>query len=104
MREASHKCVAEDVYAETDRQLDKWGIQSHPDGTGSHFLIRAEVARNHCNQAAKQGRVTWQHILSEEVYEALAESDPDKLVAELTQVAAVCVSWIADVQSRADKE
>lgn len=33
----------------------------------------------------------------EEVYEALAESDENKLTEELIQVAAVCVAWVENI-------
>jgi hypothetical protein len=36
----------------------------------------------------------------EEVFEAFAESSPDALRKELTQVAAVAVAWIEDIDSR----
>ena len=39
-------------------------------------------------------------ILAEEVAEVYAESDPDRLRAELIQVAAVCVQWIEAIDGR----
>jgi hypothetical protein len=38
--------------------------------------------------------LTWADILEEEIAEALAESDPVKLRAELVQSGAVIVAWI----------
>lgn len=46
------------------------------------------------------GTLTWWHILREEVFEAAAESDPDKLRAELVQVAAVAVKAIVTLEHR----
>lgn len=43
----------------------------------------------------------WRHILDEEVAEALAETDPERLRAELVQVAAVAVQWIEALDRRA---
>ena len=40
------------------------------------------------------GLVTWVHLVREEVAEAFQESDPERLAAELIQVAALCVSWV----------
>lgn len=37
---------------------------------------------------------TWAHLVREEVAEAFKESDPERLAAELVQVAALCVSWV----------
>jgi hypothetical protein len=92
--------AAHDVLAEAHCQTDKWGVQRHPDGTGPCYAFHAQDARERCNAAANAGEVTWRHILIEEVYEALAETDPERLREELVQVAAVCVSWIEDLDSR----
>ncbi|HEY9408466.1 MAG TPA: hypothetical protein VIP77_02700 [Jiangellaceae bacterium] len=90
-----------DVDAERQRQLAKWGEQHHPDGTGSvHQQEAAGLARMECEDAFGAGYGTWCHVLFEETWEALAESDPAKLRAELVQVAAVCAAWIADLDSR----
>lgn len=92
---------AEMIDEERIRQIEKWGPQQHPDGTGlpgdAHV---ARVAQEACEQATADGTLTWRHIATEEFYEALAENDLDKLVVELTQTAAVIQAWIADVQRR----
>jgi len=89
------------VSAERVRQLQKWGDQRHPDGTGLlGSQSNAEAARIHCQRAAEQGNVTWQHILAEEVFEAFAEHDPAKLRAELVQCGAVIAAWISDLDRR----
>lgn len=76
-------------------QHTKWGEQNHPDGTGGLTAqFHANIARTDCERAFKDGRGTWRHILNEEVAEALAESDPEKLKTELIQVAAVAVAWV----------
>lgn len=90
-----------DVLAEMERQLDKWGEQNHPDGTGE-ILDRwwADFARGRCEDAAAKGSVTWRLILEEEVAEAYAESDPEKLREELIQVAGVALQWAAAIDRR----
>lgn len=85
---------------ETARQYEKWGDQRHPDGTGLHYPFRAAQAKIDCEAARALGELTWRDILIEEVYEALAETDPAKLRAELVQVAAVCATWIYDIDRR----
>ncbi len=93
--------VLEEVYAERERQQAKWGEQNHPDGTGSlHHKHAATEARRACNQAADEGYITYAHILDEEVQEAFAESDSDKLREELVQVAAVAVAWVEAIDRR----
>lgn len=97
------KTFAQAVDDERQRQLAKWGDQHHPNGTGSpYYEQRAAAARRDCQYAAADPDVgaQWALILLEEVYEALAETDPDLLEAELVQVAAVAQAWIADLHSR----
>lgn len=82
-------------------QLAKWGEQKHADGTGPDNANARELADgyralNDYDPAEK----TWQTILLEEVYEALAESDPARLHAELVQVAAVVAAWVRDIDTR----
>mgnify|MGYP001809808410 CR=1 FL=1 len=116
------KVVLGDVVAERDRQDAKWGQQNHPDGTGrahrpldaiasqsSYFHATnrfgdaddlAAAAKRATDVAAGDGRVTWADILLEEVFEALAESDPVELRAELIQVAAVATQWAEAIDRR----
>jgi hypothetical protein len=94
--------VLAEVQAERERQDEQWGEQNHPDGTGiaPAQTELADNAKATCQQAFAEGRGDWAHILFEEVREALAESDPVKLRAELVQVAAVAVAWVAAIDRR----
>jgi hypothetical protein len=95
------RAFAEEIDAERQRQLAKFGDQHHPDGTGGLFLTRmAHTLRAECQEADARGEVTWRQILMEECAEAFAETDPDLLVTELTQAAAVIQAWISDIKSR----
>lgn len=105
-----------DVLREMDAQDAKWGDQSgHPDGTGGHTLPLYNIsaglltsnardlayrARLTTERAATGGDLSWRTILSEEVFEALAEDDPARLRAELVQVAAVATQWVAAIDRR----
>ncbi|TQL21942.1 hypothetical protein [Streptomyces sp. SLBN-134] len=92
---------AEEIDAERQRQLAKFGDQHHPDGTGLPvYRHSARRYRDHADRAAASGVLAWRDVLLEEVHEALAESDEDSLRAELVQVAAVCAAWITDIDSR----
>ncbi len=83
-------------------QDNKWGEQSHPDGTGgTSWETERDGAIASCGQAFAAGSGTWRHILEEETAEAYAESDLGRLRAELIQVAAVAVAWIEDIDRRA---
>lgn len=112
--------VLTEVAAERQRQTDKHGNQADlPNGTGAghwhqmdNYYIRrhgirnddlAEWAKARTDQASRSqgdGSVTFEHILTEEWAEAIAESDPCALRAELIQVAAVAVQWIEAIDRR----
>ncbi|MGW2379284.1 hypothetical protein [Streptomyces sp. NPDC001658] len=95
---------AEDIDAERQRQLAKFGEQHHPDGTGYEGSEQhASFWRQRCQDAFAEGEGTWGHVLLEEAFEAIAESDPAKLRTELVQVAAVCAAWITDLDSRGEQ-
>ena len=103
-----HFYVLVQVAAERLRQDERWGEQNHPDGTGTARSVVADVAadhaRNACEVAFATGNGTWRHILLEEVYEALAEADPQKLRTELIQVAAVATAWVEAIDRRGAQE
>lgn len=98
--------VLDEIRNERIRQDAKWGEQNHPDGTcaGPNGAViakqHADAARSVCDQMAKIGKLTWAHILTEELMEAYAETDESKLRKELIQTAAVAVSWIEAIDRR----
>lgn len=95
--------VLREVLAERQRQDAKWGEQNHPDDTSVDDEPWADWAREDCDRAARDGKLTWRLILGEEVWEAFAETDPVKLRAELIQVAAVAVNWVEAIDRRLAK-
>lgn len=97
---AARSNVLVDVADERNRQDDKWGIQDHPDGTEDTFAMQRDIHTRLCNDAFSVGKGTWRHILSEEVYEAYAETDVAKLRVELIQVAAVASAWVEAIDRR----
>lgn len=93
--------VLKDIEVERFLQHDRFGEQNHPDGTGTDFDTQIrDLAQDACDAATAIGAVMWRDILLEEVFEALAESDPEKLRAELVQVAAVSVAWVEAIDRR----
>lgn len=113
--------VYSEIAAERRRQDEKWGEQNHPDGTGPDWRILGHGAvewlafvRAALDQTTKPGMAwrdgeyevlsptgpMWLLIALEEVFEALVESDPEKLRAELIQSAAVHVAWIEAIDRR----
>ena len=107
-----------EIAAERERQDAKWGEQNHPDGTGCYTVrsgpealrddtigyvrsCRAEDAKASVEEAVRDRRLTYRHILGEEWREAQAEHDPARLRAELVQVAAVAVAWVEKIDRHA---
>lgn len=95
------------VHKEVLRQEELWGVQHHPTfptpGGSARLkavaLAKAEWAKRENEQRVATGHLAWDLILLEEVFEALAEDgDPEKMIVELEQVAAVAVSWIEDLK------
>jgi hypothetical protein len=88
------------VDAERQRQLAKWGAQSHPDGTGRPGdRENADYMRAIC-KANGPAEDNWRDILAEEIAEAFAETDPALLRTELIQCAAVIQAWLHDLDTR----
>ena len=115
MSRESTVAVLAEVGIERARQQAKHGDQTDlPDGTGP--LLKIDVGWTHptaeylakrmtdrTNAASRNegdGTVTFEQILTEEWAEAIAESDPARLRAELVQVAAVAVQWIEAIDGR----
>lgn len=113
--------VLEEIRRERVRQTEKHGDQAHlPLGgegdLGSFRSVRqlfldsadweelARAARRRTKAASQNeggdGSITFEHILTEEVFEAYAETDPAKIRAELVQTAAVCVQAIEAIDKR----
>ncbi|MGW0347587.1 hypothetical protein ACWDX8_13395 [Streptomyces anthocyanicus] len=114
------RALAEEIDAERQAQLAKWGVQLHPvvetrdiDIVTHHYYAgRADIWRQVNEERATPSmtprcatcpgsadgphtHTAWDGILLEEVYEALAEQDPAKRRVELVQVMAVCAAMIA---------
>jgi hypothetical protein len=98
--------LADEVVAERERQIAKWGVQDHPSSYSENerrVAERASVRWKRVNDArVAEGTLTWDGILLEEVYEALAESDPAARRAELIQVAAVALAEVEAIDRRGD--
>jgi hypothetical protein len=94
--------IGAEVLAERRRQIAKWVDCEHvPDGTGgSGRTTYMNIAKNSCDRAYREGRLTHAHVFEEESAEVLAEEDPAKLRVELIQVMAVCAKWITDIDGR----
>jgi predicted house-cleaning noncanonical NTP pyrophosphatase (MazG superfamily) len=92
--------VLEDIAEERAAQDRLFGVQEFPDGSGPEYTPLAEEAKRECTAAWSRGELTWRHVLTEEFYEALAESAPGPLRTELVQTAAVAVKWVQSIDRR----
>ncbi|WP_340640860.1 sulfurtransferase [Nocardioides zhouii] len=89
--------IAGEIAAERRRQVTRWGRQDHPSigPAGSEPFGRIADRWKAINDARMEtGAHSWDAILLEEVFEALAESDPARRRAELVQLAAVAAAEI----------
>ncbi len=91
--------VLEMIATERQRQRDKWGEQSVPNGIWMKILME-EVG-----ESAKEALEDWVNQQSGAVYQAHADGidHHERLIKELTEVAAVAVSWIEDLQANGRK-
>jgi hypothetical protein len=109
------------VVAERERQEVLWGEQNHSDRMPANYPVgdrpNAELAAVHWKNTnaarvawmndlgvPRDRNAAWDGILLEEVYEALAESDPEKLRTELVQSMAVILNWLECISRRYGKE
>jgi hypothetical protein len=93
----------EAINVERERQIMRWGVQEHPDGTHETTWIAAAESAKRTNDwlgSLESGELTWLDILLEEVYEAACETNAQRLETELIQVAAVCTAWVEDIRRR----
>lgn len=94
--------VLSDIELEREHQIALWGEQYHNDGTDEpeYRTLRQHYTLMNDTNVRQSRDNTWDTILLEEVYEALSETDTERLRAELVQVAAVCAAWIEDIDTR----
>jgi hypothetical protein len=86
------------IMLEVERQNEKWGEQNHPMTKSKDMYVVYKRLANKTKAdnfvSNQQGDIAWHTILLEEVYEAFAETDPEKQREEMVQVAAVAVQII----------
>lgn len=117
---ASLSEIVAEVVAEVWSSAAWHGDQSGlPLGTGPDLILTdlpsytraaradhlAAWAKARCRAASinegGDGSITWEHILTEEFFEALAEDDPAALRGELVQLAAVAVKAVQALDHQA---
>lgn len=101
--EDRYEVILREVDNQLHAQIEKWGVQDHPDGTqeDEDYADLAELSKAYCEKVRSEGKMTWAHIIDEELAEALAEPAGSKnLRTELIQVAAVAVAWVENLDRR----
>lgn len=99
----ARESILAEVEEEAARGLAKFPkALGYPDGTraGGMNLVQRDQAKLGCDRAERAGACTWAYVLAEEFWEAMCEEDPEKLRAELIQVAAVAANWVAFIDAR----
>lgn len=92
-----------EVRYERQRQTEKYGEETHPDGIGYGLNISGTAkqcmkqVQKACDDSADDGSITFWHILFEEVLEANAAPDKTNLREELIQIAAAAVAWVEKI-------
>jgi hypothetical protein len=72
-----------------------------PDGTGGGIAERyRDFVQGVCTGAERDGGLTWRMLAEEEAAEVFAETDPEKLRAELAQLGAVVAAWMQAISER----
>ena len=105
--------VLDEVFDERVRQVARYGQNDDLDnGTGpdAEWLtpfttdtatdIEENLRAEYEASEKKTGKPTWMHLIREEIAEAFQEDDPERLAEELTQVAALCVSWVETLRKK----
>jgi hypothetical protein len=104
------------ILLERLKQNEKWGEQNHPsvdpvltDRPGgctpermceNYDLPSENYAKNACNIATKNGKLTYAHIAVEEMCEVVSAPDDDARREELIQLGVVVMQWIECIDRR----
>lgn len=103
--DSDHIVMMAAIREERKRQLEKWGVQRHPDGTGSAVAgLIADQWKKVCDDRHEGDEDDWATIAAEEFFESLAETDKRKLFDEVVQMAAVFTAWGEDLIKQVREE
>jgi hypothetical protein len=99
--------IASEIMDERVAQIERWGQQDHPSSHSDLEIHQAKKAADYWkavnDRRVEDGTLSWDGILLEEVFEALAESDDTLRREELVQVAAVAAAEIEEIDRRASE-
>lgn len=90
-----------DVLAEFGRLAESYGTTDRRNGTNAHdFGQRAEQAAGVVVRARQKGRLSWRHVLAEQYWAVLAETDRAALRQQLVRLAAHTLLWVVALDRR----
>lgn len=96
--------LLDELFTEREAQIKQWGDQDLPLGfSAPRFKMMADRFRKECDTADKRGELTHRHILLEEFFEALAESNEAKARDELVQLGACVIKALQQIDRNADR-
>jgi hypothetical protein len=103
------------VEKERERQVQKWGPQTHPDvhpqATDAYDACMfsgvptEQTTKDMNNEDVLNETVNWAGIAVEELSEAISaagDKNMENCMTELVQVAAVCAAWYEDILTRTE--
>lgn len=97
--------ILQEIWVERSRQDMKWGVQDHPyfsseqggaSANAKTYSEMADEAKQLNDSFVSSGKIGWNSILIEELFEALGEAgvDDEAYERELVETAAVAVAMI----------
>ncbi len=97
--------ILEEVSLERIRQDSKWGEQSYE---SISFKVKAGLysekhAKELCDNADKDGTLTWSHIAFEEFAEVIDAKTETLRREEIIQLCAVLVAWVENIDRNKEK-
>ena len=105
-----------EIDAERERQIRKWGLQPLPMALPSdRYSALEEIAKANCDMAMEQGNNSHALVIAEEAAEVYAAAQAfnaserkgpkirDKLRTELIQLAACCVKALEQLEQEVDQ-
>ncbi|WP_433235406.1 hypothetical protein ACQPYK_25285 [Streptosporangium sp. CA-135522] len=99
--------ITRELLLERMRQHTKYGPQRHRDrleGEAVEFELPAMLAEAERQINSDPKKKTWQSILLEQVYGAMAADELSAMRIELVKAAAVLMAWIEDIDTRSTPE
>lgn len=98
--DAAHRAI-DDVALEFGRLAAVQGEHDRRNGTNRHdYGAQAEQAAATARRARRKGKLTWRHVLAEQYWAVLTQTDNGQLRRALISLAAHALLWAATIDRR----